>query len=150
MKQVLNKKGFTLAEALVAMLLVAVMAAGIITALMTTKRAIITPSNKEDMVFAVEKAASLLQMADEDSTIQEVFGSDCNSTTEALALTETESSSCTRADRAACHNISCMMPASCQGAGDYFVYKVAKWNTNDTADTKKEITFMINCAGESI
>lgn len=144
MKHILNKKAFTLAEALVAMLLVAVMAAGIITALMSTKRAIIAPSNKEDMIFAVEKAASLLQMADEDDTVASIFG--CN-TDSSIALSLT--SGCSRDSRDTCHNIDCLLPSSCQGAGDYFVYDVSKWSDNSD-DSKKEITFMINCAGESI
>ena len=49
---IINKKGFTLAEALVAMLLVAIMAAGVIVALMSTKRAIVAPTNREEMLFA--------------------------------------------------------------------------------------------------
>ena len=146
MKQILNKYGFSLAEALVAMLLVAVMAAGIITALMSTKRAIIAPSNKEDMVFAIEKASSLLQMADEQSTIASVFGCSTDTT---IALSET-SANCSRENLASCHNIDCLLPNSCQGADDKFRYKVSKWNAEDASDTKKEIVFMITCAGESI
>ena len=145
MKYIVNKKAFTLAEALVAMLLVAVMAAGIITALMSTKRAIIAPSNKEDMIFAIEKASSLLQIADEDDTIADIFG--CNNNTD-LALDNT--TGCSRDNIENCHNIDCLLPYSCQGAGDYFVYNVLKWNSNDDTDTKKEITFMISCAGETI
>ena len=61
MSKQINKKGFTLAEALIAMLLVAVMAAGIITALMATKRSIVAPSNREEMILAIERASSLIR-----------------------------------------------------------------------------------------
>ena len=138
----ITNKGFTLAEALVAMLLVAVIAAGIISALMSTKRAIIAPSNKEDMIFAVERASSLLQMADADTA--EI----CNDSAETKALDETPS--CNTATGENCHNLNCLRPATCRGNSDFFVYNVSQYDPTDPADTKKAINFIIRCEGQSI
>lgn len=152
----IENKGFTLAEALVAMLLVAVMAAGIITALMSTKRAIIAPSNKEDMIFAIEKAASLLQMADEDDTVSGIFGpfnpancsqsNCCSSTNLALALTP----ECDKTSGDDCHMINCLKPFSCQAPGDFFAYDVSQYDETNSEETKKLISFVIKCEGQSI
>ena len=49
-----NKKGFTIIESVIAMLLVAVITGGVFSALMAARRAIIEPSYKEDMAFAAE------------------------------------------------------------------------------------------------
>lgn len=141
----INNKGFTLAEALVAMLLVAVMAAGIITALMSTKRAIIAPSHKEDMIYAIEKAASLLQMADETDSVSNIFG--CNTDTGlALALTP----NCNKNTGENCHNINCLKPFSCQAPNDFFGYDVSQYDETNSEETKKLISFVIKCEGQSI
>ena len=136
----INNKGFTLAEALIAMLLVAIMAAGVIVALMSTKRAITYPSHKEDMVFAVEKANSLLKNG--------VSGNDLCDLTAPFALTP----NCTGAiNTTNCHNISCLLPTACSTSqGDYFVYSVSRYDSEDTNDTKNAINFYIKCEGQTL
>lgn len=138
MPKKINKRGFTLAEALVAMLLVAIMAAGIITALMATKRAIIAPSNREEMIMAVERASTLLQ----HGTLPQACG-----TADADKLTLTPD--CTLGTGDNCHNINCLRPRSCQNAGDFFVYSVNSVN-NGGEQGDIMITFKIQCAGQTI
>lgn len=136
MSKQINKKGFTLAEALIAMMLVAVMAAGIITALMATKRAIVSPSNREEMMLAIEKASSLLQG---DQAICNISASD------KLALTP--NCNLDSPNALDCHNINCLLPRSCATTGDYFVYTISNVG-NDTE--QKFINFKIKCDGETI
>ncbi len=137
----INNKGFTLAEALVAMLLVAIMAAGIIVALMSTKRAIIAPTNREEMLLAIEEVSSILQGATETTPAL------CGQTGYALDVT----TGCAQNDasaRANCHNIACKRPSSCRGNDDYFIYSVGVDNTNN--QNQKYINFMISCEGQTI
>lgn len=49
-----NKKGYTIVEALIAMLLVAIVVGGIFSALMAARRAISEPSSREDTYFTAE------------------------------------------------------------------------------------------------
>lgn len=137
----INNKGFTLAEALVAMLLVAIMAAGIIVALMSTKRAIIAPTNREEMLLAIEEVSSILQGATETTPAL------CGASGNALDIT----AGCAQDDantRANCHNVSCKAPRSCQGNNDYFIYSVGVYNTDN--QNQKYINFMISCEGQTI
>ena len=142
LKQI-NKKGFTLAEALIAMLLVAVMAAGIITALMATKRAIIAPSNREEMILAVERASSLIRTGS--------LPASCN-ISDPLAVTP--SATCDFTSNpvviTGCHNIRCLLPRTCQNtsAGDYFVYSVTEMS--GSTQNEKIISFRIQCEGQTI
>lgn len=140
----INKKGFTLAEALIAMLLVAVMAAGIITALMATKRSIIAPSNREDMILAIERASSLIKTNN--------LPSECAISN---ALTPTSTTTCDLTSNpikyTGCHDIrSCLGPRSCQNttAGDYFVYSVT--DVGGSSQNEKIVSFRIQCEGQSI
>ena len=54
----LNKKGYTIVEGIIAMLLVAIMVGGIFTALMASRRAIIEPSYREEMLYTVESLSN--------------------------------------------------------------------------------------------
>lgn len=141
----INNKGFTLAEALVAMLLVAIMAAGIIVALMSTKRAIVAPTNREEMILAIEQVSSILQGATETTPAL------CSASGYALDLTP----NCAQDDansRAYCHNVACMRPNSCKGNNDYFIYSVSEPNVQFTTNnqSQKQINFMISCEGQTI
>lgn len=144
----IKNKGFTLAEALIAMLLVAVMAAGIITALMSTKRAITTPSNKEDMVFAIETLNTYLQTATTATAVR--CTQDTNFT---YALEETPS--CSGAINAnsgyltACHNVRCLLPRSCDtnDTSSYFVYNVI---ADETKENGFHVNYIIKCGEEGL
>lgn len=148
MKKIKNK-GFTLAEALVAMLLIAVMAAGIITALMSTKRAITMPGNKEDVYLAIETSKSLLQQADLNTP--RVCNKDTNFnfalqlTPECTTAIASNSSITTK-----CHNLICEAPPSCQGDGDYFVYSVFNYDNLNANETKRAVKFHVRCEGQNI
>ena len=143
----INNKGFTLAEALVAMILIAVMAAGIITALMSTKRAITMPSNKEDIYLAIETSKSFLQSATTTATI-------CNNDTFESALQETPDCATAIANNSSitekCHDLICNAPPSCKGDDDYFVYSVFNYDSLNTNETKRAIKFYARCEGQNI
>ena len=140
MSKQINKKGFTLAEALIAMLLVAVMAAGIITALMATKRSIVAPSNREEMIFAIEEATSVLQGG----------GTICGiSEDDRLALTPNCNLDAPNA--LDCHDIYCLRPRSCTAANDVFVYSVSEpSNIENDTQGRRIIKFRIQCEGQTI
>ena len=148
----IKDKGFTLAEALIAMLLVAVLAAGVITALMSTKRAITMPSNKEDMVFAVETLNTYLQTATTSTGLICPLGSGSSSSF-SHALDETPG--CMNAiDNnngflAACHNVNCLLPRSCttNTTDSYFVYNVTRGETEEDGFS---VNYVIKCGGEGI
>lgn len=142
MNKIKNKKGFTLAEALVAMLLVAIMAAGVIVALMSTKRAIVAPTNREEMLFAIEEVSSILQGATETTPAL------CGQTGYALE----ETPNCGQGSTQSCHDVSCKAPNSCKGANDFFVYSVVDpvEETQENTQDQKYISFMISCEGQTI
>lgn len=141
MTKKINKKGFTLAEALIAMVLVAIMAAGIITALMATKRSMVSPSNREDMMFAIERASSLLQSG---QAMCGITGDD--------RLAPTPNCSLDNPNNLDCHNINCLMPRICDtNNGDYFVYSVREMpSSNIDTQNKRFVNFKIRCEGQTI
>ncbi|MDR1124139.1 MAG: type II secretion system GspH family protein [Elusimicrobiota bacterium] len=63
-----NNKGFTIIEAVIAMLLVAIITGGVFAALMAARRAIIEPSYKEEMAFAAEGVLNELKTNVDAST----------------------------------------------------------------------------------
>ena len=144
MKKKMNEKGFTLAEALVAMLIVAIMAAGIIVALMSTKRAIIAPTNREEMILAIENVSAVLQTLDETSA--PICPDDDTSFVTALE----ETSNCSQNALGNCHDVSCKAPNSCKGDNDFFVYSVTSPDDVQGTQEQKHISFMINCEGQTI
>lgn len=146
-----NNKGFTLAEALISMLLVAIMAAGIITALMSTKRAISAPSNREDLVFTIDAINSRLQTA---TTSTAKLSDDASTFPYALSLTP----NCTSAVNSGvvatiktnCHNLTSLLPASCGitgGASYYLVYNVYNY---DNSDSQRTIGFFAKCEEQEL
>ena len=145
----INNKGFTLAEALVAMILIAVMAAGIITALMSTKRAITMPSNKEDIYLAIETSKSFLQSAATTATIcdndNDNFGSALELTPDCTTAVANNGSITEK-----CHNLACKAPPACQGNDDYFVYGVLNYDNLNANETKRTIKFYARCEGQNI
>jgi prepilin-type N-terminal cleavage/methylation domain-containing protein len=56
-----NEKGFTMLESIVAMVLVAVVVGAVFSAVMAARRAIIVPSQREDIIYAVESVSSMLK-----------------------------------------------------------------------------------------
>jgi Tfp pilus assembly protein PilV len=104
-----HNKGFTIIEAVIAMLLVAVITGGVFTALMAARRAIIEPSYKEDMAFAAEGVLNELKTNVSFSNSKGVGNDPCN-TSSPLSLTT--------------HRIDCRLPAACNTDGSQMAYTV--------------------------
>ncbi len=57
----MNKKGYTIMEAIVAMFLVVVMVGAVFSALMSGRRAIVTSSEREEVLYSVQSAYGMLK-----------------------------------------------------------------------------------------
>ena len=134
----LNRKGYTIVEGIIAMLLVAVMVGGIFSALMASRRAIVEPSRKEEMLYAIESLENNLKNCvssrlDEDCSID-----NCGGGSDAISIGE--------------HN--CTLPDVCKGADDYFKYEVSGTSISDpyssTTSTLNQIKISMKCNGEAL
>ena len=138
-----NSKGYTIIEAVIAMLLVSVVVGGIFSALMASRRAIIDPSYKEDMVFAVEGANNLLKnyiTTDQSKVSDDLRGGLCDSG-EVNALSVGD------------HDIACLLPPVCKEGVSSFKYTVtdvavAVPDVTGANPTLKSIKFNIICTRE--
>lgn len=141
-----NKKGYTIIESVIAMLLVSVVVGGIFSALMASRRAIIEPSYKEEMIFAIESANNLLKnyvTADNNSVQEDLRDGLCGGETVATVLSESD------------HDIKCMLPPVCDVGSSSFTYTVSKISVaapgvtgNDANTDMKVIKFKIMCNRE--
>lgn len=133
----LNKRGYTIVEGIIAMLLVAIMVGGIFTALMASRRAIIEPSYREEMLYTVESLSNQLKnYVDAEGAVASL----CGSTT---PLSNGE------------HDCSSMLPDVCRTDGDYdssLTYTVSGRLISDDSGgfspTVNEIKINIVCNGE--
>lgn len=133
----LNKKGYTIVEGIIAMLLVAIMVGGIFTALMASRRAIIEPSYREEMLYTVESLSNQLKnYVDAEGAVASL----CGSTT---PLSNGE------------HDCSSMLPDVCRTDGDYdssLIYTVtgiaAQDDSGGFSPTVNQIKINIVCNGE--
>lgn len=57
----MNKKGYTIMEAVIAMFLVVVMVGAVFSALMSSRRAIVSSSEKEEILYSINSAYALLK-----------------------------------------------------------------------------------------
>ncbi len=133
----LNKKGYTIVEGIIAMLLVAIMVGGIFTALMASRRAIIEPSYREEMLYTVESLSNQLKNYVDAEGIGDSL---CGSTT---PLSNGE------------HDCTSMLPDVCRTDGDYnssLTYNVegitAQDSTGAFSPTVNQIKINIVCNGE--
>jgi type II secretory pathway pseudopilin PulG len=138
-----NSKGYTIIEAVIAMLLVSVVVGGIFSALMASRRAIIDPSYKEDMVFAVESANNLLKnyvTSDKTKVPTDLKNGLCDDgTVDALSIGS--------------HDIECLLPPVCEPSSSTFTYTVsdvtvAVPDVTGQNPTLKSIKFNIMCNRE--
>ncbi len=138
-----NSKGYTIIEAVIAMLLVSVVVGGIFSALMASRRAIIDPSYKEDMVFAVESANNLLKnyiTTDKTKVADDLKNGLCDDgTVDALSVGS--------------HDIACLLPPVCDQANSLFSYTVSDVSVTvpdvtGQNPTLKSIKFNIMCNRE--
>lgn len=130
----LNKKGYTIVEGIIAMLLVAIMVGGIFTALMASRRAIIEPSYREEMLYTVESLSNQLKnYVDAEGGLSSL----CGSTT---PLTNGD------------HDCSSMLPDVCTGADSSLTYTVSAISVSDSggkvSPTLNQIKINIVCNGE--
>jgi len=139
----MNKKGYTIIEAVIAMLLVAVIVTAIFSALMAARRAIIDPSNKEEMVYAVESASNLLKnyvTADNSKISDDLKDGLCGDDASPMAAGE--------------HKITCMLPAVCEKDKSAFVYQVSQKNITvpnvTTQPQMNVVKFSIVCNREAL
>ena len=56
-----NKKGYTIIESVIAMLLVSIIVGGVFASLMASRRAIVEPSYKEDIAYSADEIEGLLR-----------------------------------------------------------------------------------------
>ena len=122
------------------------MAAGIIVALMSTKRAIVAPTNREEMLLAIEEVSSILQ----GKTISD--GEICPSLNAASSKALDITTNCSASNKANCHDVSCKAPLSCRGGNDYFLYSVSGSSEVPEYGEQEQryFSFMINCEGQTI
>lgn len=138
-----NSKGYTIIEAVIAMLLVSVVVGGIFSALMASRRAIVDPSYKEEMVFAVESANNLLKnyiTGDKSKVTDDLKNGLCDDgTVDALSV--------------GAHDIACLLPPVCDTRTSSFTYTVSDVtvtvpDAESHNPTLKSIKFNIMCNRE--
>lgn len=142
-----NNKGYTMMESVVAMLLISIIVGGVFSALMASRRAIIEPSAREDMVYAVETVSNRLKAA-VDGTVSSNNGakdSICGKESTPLRINSTE------------YKADCFLPDVCAEDSEIF-YKITKHTVdvpmpsnypNHTVDMKRaDIT--IDCIRQGI
>jgi len=139
----LNHKGYTIVEGIIAMLLVAIMVGGIFSALMASRRAIIEPTLKEEMMYSMEGVLNRLKGLTDSNGIANV----CANVSNPLDCDATEGCNCD--DK---------LPVDCKGtagypAGDkylrYFIQpKTISDSSNKVSSTVYTVTVKIKCNGE--
>lgn len=145
----MNNKGYTILESVIAMLLVAIIVGGIFSSLMAARRAIMEPSYREEMMYAVESANNLLKnFVDNDTSgLDDIKGELCQ--TGALdLLSEGE------------HSINCRLPYVCDPRqGSKFSYIVTEKDLSVTTSsdgvslppvTVRHVVFDITCNREKL
>lgn len=132
-----NKKGYTIVEGIIAMLLVAVMVGAIFSSLMASRRAIIEPSYREEMLYAVESLQN--QLKNYVDTVPEDSYELCGNT-EPLST-----------GYHSCKEEEGLFPSVCQMAGDDIGYTVSDrvvTTEGGISATVNEIKITIICNGE--
>ena len=121
-----SKKGVSLLEGLIALLLLALVATGTFAVLLSTSRRSSQPDIREEMALAVERAMNKLQVyvKPSDGTLPTGYVSGygnaklCSEDTYGTALATTSSTTY--------HNISCMLPPICDSSNSSFTYEVSE------------------------
>lgn len=155
-----NKKGVTILEGLIALMLLALVATGTFAVLLSTSRKSVSPDIREEMALAVERASQLLQayVYPENTVLAsdvQISGGLCGGDSSPLA--------------AGSHNIPCLLPPVCDSTRSVFSYTVAESSlqpndklraadranesnlpSGSTAGKLQEIQFEIVCNGFSL
>ena len=134
-----NKKGVTLLESLIALLLLAVVATGTFAVLLSTSRKSLGPDIREEMALAIEKASDMLQGAvvSLDSDVPN-YGSGFNYQKGPCGLASSHALS------SGSHNneLNCLLPPICDPSHSHFSYEISSgtdsssnlWSYNSTYD----------------
>lgn len=138
-----NKKGFTIIESVVAMLLVAIVVGGVFAALMAARRGITEPGYKEDMVYAVESVNNLLKLNVSGAAANGAGVGPCTIASNALSSGE--------------KSVACMIPQDACGPGSTFTYTVADdyviedtYNNHLNDFTLKRVIVSLNCRRDTL
>ncbi|MDR0952612.1 MAG: type II secretion system GspH family protein [Elusimicrobiota bacterium] len=141
-----NIKGFTLIESLISMLLIAIMVAAIFSAVMAARRALIQPSQREEMALAIESASDLLKYYMNTDSAQapssDIVQAFCNISNGTVALST-----------GVTHDIACLLPLVCDPNLSTFTYTISETTVpiNETETTGMlAVQFNINCNGETL
>lgn len=126
-----NKKGVSLLEGLIALLLLALIATGTFGVLLSTSRRSTQPDIREEMVLAVERAMDKLQVYVYPNSYAygslpyDVKGGLCGDYNPLGDNT---------------HNIECMLPPICNRNQSHFTYKVSKISETEWPKGKLRLT----------
>lgn len=118
-----NKKGVSLLEGLIALLLLALIATGTFGVLLSTSRRSTQPDIREEMVLAIERAMDKMQVYVHPSSYayddlpDDVQGGLCGGDSDPLSTSQA-------------HQINCMLPPICNQSNNnsYFRYTVEQVN----------------------
>ncbi len=138
-KSGLNCKGVTILEGLIALTLLALVATGTFSVLLSTSRKSNTPDIREEMVLAVDRAASLLQAY----VVSAEGVSDWQGNSElknGLCPDEADSSPLSLGT----HQISCLLPPLCDARNSSFSYDVSA--AIKTFDIKQDDLMLVGSA----
>ncbi len=144
----MNNKGYTILESVIAMLLVAIIVGGIFSSLMAARRSIMEPSYREEMMYAVESANNLLKNFVDNNTnnLDEIKAELCQEG--ALDLLSLDD-----------HPINCRLPYVCDPAKSKFLYTVTEEELSVTTSDDgvslppvkvRKIVFDITCNREKL
>ena len=150
----LNKKGVTLLESLIALMLLAIVATGTFGVLLSVTRTSATPDIREEMTMAIEKADEKLRAAYADYLAG-------NDSMKGLCYDPNDPSSSIDNNpwEGTNHNINCLLPDICDMAHSSFFYTAgqglsftrtgADGGTGDDYQPEPEasITYSIECNG---
>lgn len=133
MKILTNKKGVTLLEGLIALLLLALVATGTFGVLLSTSRKSSEPDIREEMALAIERAQQMLQVyvtSHDDTASADDVGDDIG-----CGYAYTLSSGLCKNDSSGGvfkyplssghHNIDCLLPPICDRNNSEFYYQVS-------------------------
>ncbi len=144
-----NKKGFTLLESLMSMLIVAIIAGGVFATLMSARRAISQPTYREDMLFALESAKDMFQ----NFAVNNVADNSTSWLVKDIAEERFCGNSISTLISGNDVNINCLLPETCGIDNSSFTLRVLrKYDSSHNPPTNSpyEVFFRIVCNGETL
>ncbi|ACC98139.1 hypothetical protein Emin_0584 [Elusimicrobium minutum Pei191] len=171
--KLLNKKGLTIAEAVISMVLLATVTMGIYGVIMVSLRSAKNPDMREEMMYALERASAKMKtLVEADLCAADGFSCTLNSTTneydckcvkyvsqetdpakkpmrrdicDNIILDDTYSPFLTGRK----HSVSCLLPEMCDSFNSSFYYEVSNIGLpSDPAKQQYQIYFTLICNGQ--